>query len=31
MVPVFGLASASIAASPLAGYLVTPHTARKWG
>ena len=31
MNPVFRLVPASIAASPLAGYLVTSHIARKWG
>ena len=31
MNPVFRLVSASIAASPLAGYLVKSHIARKWG
>eukprot|EP01044_Picomonas_judraskeda_P009115 COSAG03_NODE_1088_length_4849_cov_4.773895_3_plen_32_part_00 len=31
MNPVFRLVSASIAASPLAGYLITSHIAGKWG
>ena len=31
MNPVFRLVPASIAASPLAGYLVASHIARKWG
>ena len=31
MIPVFTLVPASIAASPLAGYLIKSHNAREWG